>query len=363
MYDNDYLQYLASARLAVQQCSVDTSDWSMPYDGEHPSPDSFTLTTADTTVTDTSDSSLTERLDSSTKMTDDPSKQRVNSRLEGLVRKEQEATSDQTSLSRIDRKDEDLASVATNGRTLKMSDSVDKTSPAVDGYAESVTSEADSALSGESSAADNLQVPSEDMLRNDSPMNDNFDNADFHAFLQTLRSVKTPVEFCEDIEVSLNEMDSLIRDFENADVTAENCTESGELPTFVTTNLHEETSVDARPRNSACSKESEGEICEVAAADTKLVESVKIDGGSDNIETNETAATEVFEKQADVVNNGTVGIDTGGAGDASVAVLKQVKTRRGHEEAGHAFTPTKYKLGTPNIGKQLLLNHITNVVF
>ena len=339
---------------------MDTSDWSMPYDGENPSPDSFS---ADATVTDTSDSSLAERLDSSTdnsfvksKATDDLSKQRVNSHLDGSVGKEPEATNDQTSPSRIDRKDEALASVATNGRTLKMSDSVDKTSPAVDGYAESVTSEADSALSGESSAADNLQVPSEDMLRNDSPMNDNFDNADFHAFLQTLRSVKTPVEFCEDIEVSLNEMDSLIRDFENADVTAENCTESRELPTFVTTNLHKETSVDARPSNSACSKESEGEICEVAAVDTKLVESVKTDGVSTNIETNETAATEMFEKQADVVNNGTVGIDTGGAGDASVAVTKQVKTSRGHEEAAHAFTPTKYKLGTPSIGELLLLN-------
>ena len=335
----------------------------MPYDGENPSPDSFALTTTDATITDTSDSSLAERLDSSTdnsfeksKATDDVSKQRVNSHLDGSGGKEQEAKSDQTSPSQIDRKDEDLA---TNGRMLKMSDSVDKTSPAVDGYAESVTSEADSALSGESSAADNLQVPSEDMLRNDSPMNDNFDNADFHAFLQTLRSVKTPVEFCEDIEVSLNEMDSLIRDFENADVTAESCMESGELPTFVTTNLHEETSVDARPRNSACSKESEGEICEVVAADTKLVESVK----TDDVSTNETAATEVFEKQAGVVNNGTVGIDTGGAGDASTAVSKQVKTSRGREEAAHAFTPTKYKLGTPNIGELLLLNCITNVVF
>lgn len=254
---------MASARLGVQQCSVDTSDWSSPYDGENPSPDSFVLTTADVTIKDTSDSSLAERLDSSTDDIVEKSKAAtggssgLNSSGGDLSRRAvNNSQLDETSPSQIDRKDGELVSVASNGRTFKMSDGVDKTLPAVDCYAESVTSEADSALSGESSAADNLQVPSEDMLRNDSPMNDNFDNADFHAFLQTLRSVKTPVEFCEDIEASLNEMDSLIRDFEKADVvTADTCMESGtdELPTFISTNLHKVTSVDARPRNTACS--------------------------------------------------------------------------------------------------------------
>ena len=195
---------------------------------------------------------------------------------------------------------------------LKGCDTFDKTSHAVDCYAESVTSEADSALSGESSAADNLHVPNEDVQRNDSPMNDNFDNADFHAFLLSLRSVKTPVEFCEDIEASLTEMDSLIRDFEQPNVDAaasENCTGS-------TVATNEETRVDARPKH-----------CEA----------------------NTNTTTEMPEKQANTL--GTIGIDTGGAGDASITVAQWLKPSGGHQ--GAALAPTKYNFGTPSIGKSL----------
>lgn len=86
-----------------------------------------------------------------------------------------------------------------------------------DSYAESVTSEADSALSGSSCATDNAGGSGDTAgSRSDSPLNDNFQAQEFNAFLLNLKRVKTPVEFCDNMEDSLCEMDALIQDLRQA---------------------------------------------------------------------------------------------------------------------------------------------------
>ena len=341
-FENTYLQYLASAHEAVQRCAIDTHHWSALYDGENPPPGSPVSTNVSVTHTSGSSQRLTaddhvaksnlassnynsshdkcsektisNRQPNGTSDSGEGSKENSSGGNDG----ERENICDQTS--RIEfvviNEDRNLTSVGDSDRMLKGSDTFDKTSHAVDCYAESVTSEADSALSGESSAADNLHVPNEDVQRNDSPMNDNFDNADFHAFLLSLRSVKTPVEFCEDIEASLTEMDSLIRDFEQPNVDAA----ASENRTGSTVVTNEETRVDARPKHSLRT-----DVCEA------------------------NTTTEMPEKQANTL--GTIGIDTGGAGDASITVAQWLKPTGGHQ--GAALTPTKYNFGTPSIGKSL----------
>ena len=331
----------------MQRCAIDTHHWSAPYDGENPPPGSPVL--ANVPVTHTSsqrppaDDNVAKSNLGSSKLNlshENCSEKRIsNPQPNGTSNSEerlkenssgndmvQENICDQTS--RIEfvviNEDRNLTSVGDSDRILKESDTFDKTPHAVDGYAESVTSEADSALSGESSAADNLHIPIEDVQRNDSPMNDNFDNADFHAFLQSLRSVKTPVEFCEDIEASLIEMDSLIRDFEQPNIDA--AASENRIGSTVVTNLHEVTRVDARPKHSVRTN-----VCET-----------------------NTTTTETLEKQPRALGchtNSTVGIDTGGSGDASITIAHWLKPSSGHQ--GTALTPTKYNFGTPSIGKLL----------
>jgi len=86
-----------------------------------------------------------------------------------------------------------------------------------DSYAESVVSEADSALSGSSCATDNAGSSGDAAdSRSDSPLNDNFQTQEFAAFLLNLKRVKTPVEICDNIEDSFTEMDSLLEEVKQA---------------------------------------------------------------------------------------------------------------------------------------------------
>ncbi len=110
-----------------------------------------------------------------------------------------------------------------------------------DSCADSVISEADSALSASSSNTETAPNGADQPgSRSDSPLNDDFGSQDFNAFLLSLKRVKTPVEFCDNMEDSIQEFEELINELKvnissrtSTSGTNNQAAESQDLPKFV----------------------------------------------------------------------------------------------------------------------------------
>ena len=243
-------------------------------------------------------------------------------------------------------------------------------------YADSVTSEADSALSLSSPKSETPPEKDQSDNRIDSPLNDNFDQQDYETFMLMLKRVKTPVEVCDNIEDSLCEMDSLLTEVKS-EMSVRRCrtssrtseSEFGEkVPQFAEkaksstglekpvaekteTNTSKECVVsDENPQKgeppAGSSLTSFNEIISKASAEDhnssnlsdfdsgpsahKALESIPQHAIS-NLHSSEAESS----KSADII---TVSVPPG------VSFLPKPRS------VSPAFTPTKYNLGTPNIG-------------
>ena len=265
-FETSYVEYLEYARQRITECGEACQCWSAAYDGDDPLPEPPTL--PETPSTDETVSPMQERLpalpsptntnfqsplSSTPKKTEDSSPELTQSPQDSGVCVKSEGSdpnSDKTE-SAASSPHKDSLVIESHGQSPSLelsmlsdgSDGEAKVSPrsppgelsksprsddsklpiipessrvnnvARDSYAESVTSEADSALSGSSCATDNAGGSGDTAgSRSDSPLNDNFQAQEFAAFLMNLKRVKTPVEFCDNIEDSLSEMDTLIND-------------------------------------------------------------------------------------------------------------------------------------------------------
>ena len=333
------MEYLASAREKIQQCTKACNSWSAPYDGDNPSPDSLIIDSPgdDSTLPDLDMTPVTEKnLDSVFPDTPNSGPQ-ADKNIDDSV-KISDVTSDPVKL------EDDISNLP------NLNDGSRTVISQKDNYAESVTSEADSALSGSSSHTDTVSHPENLASGSDSPLNDNFDPSDFNAFLLSLKRVKTPVEFCDDIEDSFHEIDELVNDLKRSNVSQCSGSTSSQPPSSELPSFTEELkgscsnivkpepnhplapSTDSNPHNSAQSNELNQPSNESAQLPADLRSA--IEGGD--------IAQRKFSEEAGpsvvpAASTSSEGLDT--------------PKRLGLSNS--IFTPSKYALGTPNIGKRV----------
>lgn len=248
--ESSYMEYLQSARLRIHQCAQSCQTWSAPYDGETPSPDSTlrsetTKSSQVATSVKSAEEKTVERENSNTETqrnsanindknekitgenetTGNFQSQTVSSEQNKTVESEltsdspieesltqsqtEQGISENSSHAHVNNASNDPKQVTVNEEQQNSDMKNDSNN-----YAESVCSEADSALSGNSVNTEQTQS----LSRSDSPLADNFDNADFNSFLLSLKRVQTPVEYSESIEACLNEIDSLVVEFKKFNV-------------------------------------------------------------------------------------------------------------------------------------------------
>lgn len=222
--------------------------------------------------------------------------------------------------------------------------------------ADSVTSEADSALSGSSSNTDHTQSAADNPCsRSDSPLNDNFDNNDFNAFLLSLKRVKTPVEFCDSIEESMQEIDTLIKDLKNASPRLSSKSSVSEPITKFTDSLGQAENV---PKPEAVSPGTPTPV------DSSTPNPARPDTATDVFPPlRSRSSTEKSQASTDKLSD--VGVE-----EASSHTEGEGKKTIANKPTGYVMFPplkpvssfTKYNLGTPNIGKDQLLLFLLDIL-
>ena len=222
-----------------------------------------------------------------------------------------------------------------------------------DSCADSVTSEADSALSGSSSTTDQLPTgmssdhpdnpPSPS--RSDSPLNDNFNNNDFNTFLLSLKRVKTPVEFCDNIEDSMSEIDALINDLRTAAKSSATASPMAARPTdntdraqLRTESMSSVSSVPPLPLTCSTPNPSRSDPIDVFPPLRSRSSTDKSRASSDCL--------------SDASTDETPGSERTSATRPTSAVFTTPQRPLSHSgPQTPSYPPTKYNLGTPNIGK------------
>ncbi len=370
------MEYLEAAHTKIEECANACRCWCVPYNGENPAPtslmaleesgadDSGTIADSDATpivtpaVTPSAephggsvflDAHRHSDVVPSAGQNGDTIKIESHGHAQAAesASKEKDVASDKTE----NHDDVSKLPVIAEGSKLQTSQK--------DSYAESVTSEADSALSGSSSNTDNVQNGSENPAsRSDSPLNDNFDTMDFNAFLLSLKRVKTPVEFCDNIEDSIHEIDELINDLKHIDTRSGKSQVKSpktpeELPKF-TDSATVDNSVDvvkpsasktspSRPRTSSDGSTSSSNQSKPAESTNRLSDISLEDKLSE------------FESESSVKKT----LDTMPHHSSSVSdITERPRTTSESSSAfvplkssiAPAFAPTKYPIGSPNIG-------------
>ena len=328
-YETNYMDYLIAVRPQIVQCIHACYCWSAPYDGENPSPDSLLNV------------EQAKQEEASPKKS---SEEEVKS--EGETTPQQK----QNELTNTDSNNSDSGAISStsagnasqSGKSLPAAKSLVK-----EQYAESIVSEADSALSGSSNNTDSLaqittdtnssHTPNPPASRTDSPLNDQFDNDDFTAFLATLQRVKTPVEFCDSLEKCLSEIDSaadLAKSIQETSGTSKrspssssNCDSS---PSMTTSPAPATAEDNISPKTRSWSTESDSKM-------TRFDSLLNLDSGSGS--GGMTSSSSMWKLS---------GGDAEAAGTSSVSAVNRQSSTGG---AGTVFTPTKYNLGKPDIGK------------
>lgn len=405
------MEYLEAAHTKIEECSDSCKCWCAPYDGENPSPtslmmldespadDCHTIADSDATPVVTpstephgqsvfldghkqlepsggKDGSGNIDLNASESLTEEEG---MPSRLGDKIMIESHGQSPGNARKSMAYPSEEVRSSTPtkegSPRPEKQSDDVSKL-PIIpegskllmsqkDSYAESVTSEADSALSGSSSNTDtNVQNGSENPAsRNDSPLNDNFDTMDFNTFLLSLKRVKTPVEFCDNIEDSIHEIDELINDLKHVESHSQkslsrspNATE-GELPKFVDGATVENTTHIVKPNASKSSPDRlrTSSDCSITdqnqcrPAETRNRTSSHLSDVSLEDKLSEFDSDSSVKKMLETMPHRSSSVSelTTGA-DRPSSAFTPLKPG-----LGTVFTPAKYSLGTPNIGECL----------
>ncbi len=280
-YETNYMEYLEYARAKVQTCMEACSCWCYPYDGDSPPPDFLLQSPGESSsasesvqstpvvtpaieikpfppgdVTPTAEPSIVSPLTAAAGATDSTSgkqQQRVSD--DKKEAKEATNTDFEEDSGKGEEDNVEALPVIRDASASSSSGGAKIRHEKQDSSADSVISEADSALSGSSSCnteagAAGLEAgePGEEPppgSRSDSPLNDDFDAHEFNAFLLSLKRVKTPVEFCDNMEDSIQEFEELLNSLKlnigrtvvdakvRGDASVSNTSE--ELPKFVST--------------------------------------------------------------------------------------------------------------------------------
>lgn len=301
-FETSYMEYLGAAREKIEQCMGSCSTWTAPYDGDNPSPDSLSADTPDDSTLP--DLDVTPVVD---KTIDSVFVNPVKKAEDHAESEKENTASSKSAAEHTEAGVDGISSLPNLPETTRGSGQRES-------YAESVTSEADSALSASSSNTDtvNHENPAS---RSDSPLNDNFDPTDFNAFLLSLKRVKTPVEFCDDIEDSFHEIDDLVNDLKRSKQgsSRESRPLSSELPNFTDTPSGTVFKPEANHVNDPSASHT-GE----AEENQKLADSLEEQGRPQ-----------------------------------SLSALPAADTPKRTLPPSAAFTPSRYSLGTPNIGKKV----------
>ncbi len=190
-----------------------------------------------------------------------------------------------------------------------------------DSCADSVISEADSALSASSSNTETAPNGGDQPgSRSDSPLNDDFGSQDFNAFLLSLKRVKTPVEFCDNMEDSIQEFEELINELKvnissrTSTSGTSNQAESQELPKFVNSTDTKEV-IKPAVTKPAQSEHAKPEVSELTEFDKEITRSTREDS---------------------VLSERSLSVPGG-----------QTFTPK---SPGASATPIRYSVGAPNIG-------------
>ena len=235
-YETNYMEYLGSARAKVQGCCTACQCWCYPYDGDNPSAD-ILVQSSDSSAADSVASTpvvtpaieinpfpgdTTPTVETTTPIAEaqpivsSPQSQisADDSEKQETPQASKETSSDLPESSSSIQKESDKSEVTDKDAVDKLPVIRDCTKIShvkQDSCADSVISEADSALSGSSSNTETAHNEVEQTgSRSDSPLNDDFGSQDFNAFLLSLKRVKTPVEFCDNIEESIQEFEELL---------------------------------------------------------------------------------------------------------------------------------------------------------
>ena len=399
-YETNYMEYLEAAHEKIYQCSQCCQCWTEPYNGENPSPDS--LLPQDGTPTDDSVITGMDTEPSSTAVTPSASKtiesvfdeahRQLNADL-GVVpdvtpppgdthpkpllqapscdgsesRGKPEVVSQEvkghiSGMSEERGTNVDVSASTDSGCGNSVVDqsiakSTDESHSAMEdsrllplqqeNCADSVTSEADSALSGSSSNTEHTHSAVDNPAsRSDSPLNDNFDTMDFNAFLTSLKRVKTPVEFCDSIEESMSEIDALISEIKRANPRTKSISAMPQLeqfPKFIDSSeegnkLVEKPELLSQPINTSTPNPSRPE------PPKDIVAPLRSRSWTDRSRSSTDRLSDISLE------------DTIGSGDDESA-----SRRRSGRPASSSvslkigqvppLTATKYNLGTPNIGE------------
>lgn len=339
-YETSYLEYLDSARIKVEDCVNACRCWCYPYDGDSPSAEilvqsSNSSTTdsvastpvvtpaieikqlpGDSTPTAESTTPVAETVQelpaaSSEQKTAEPEKQDSSNEVKESSSESTENSEPSKSTETSDGDNVDKLPVIRD--TTKISHVKQ------DSCADSVISEADSALSGSSGNTETAHTEVEQAgSRSDSPLNDDFDAQDFNAFLLSLKRVKTPVEFCDNMEDSIQEFEELLNSLK--------------------LNISARTSTGESGRKTASQEEELPKFGSTVESKHVVKPSVAngADGGIEKIRPSSVVSLTEFDKEISKKNPALDNIQ-------SSAGPSQPKPNPG--------TPTKYSVGAPNIGE------------
>ena len=218
-FETFYMDYLVSERHKIYDCLLACYCWGCPYDGENPSPDAPLTSGFNKPV-------LMQNVDNSNKVIKvSPTS---DDHQDVVVHSVDIATNC------ITNNDNHINEQSANATSPVQHTSKTSKTPSTEqsSYAESQTSDSDSGVSASCFTTEGISSTGDPASRSDSPLVDNFENADFKAFLLSLKRVKTPVEFCDNIEDSLSEIDSIISELRSIDNSR-----SDGLPTIVDYNV------------------------------------------------------------------------------------------------------------------------------
>lgn len=404
------MDYLAAAHVRIVNCATACASWGAPYDGENPSPDSMVFN-ANTTVADESMFNVTHQQvhtgDSSNTVvgkvsvtvadTQDLDGANLDKQGKGLVNSEGElmqpdkvnsierdqiSSCDKTLECNTVNEQKDVNGVVTSqgasetscddssgnnknmsvqssqdvdtagnggndlesgGETGKMNSACDRpnqlqldtSTAAIVADAESVVSEADSGLSGSSTNTEHTSMAINNSInspvsRSDSPLSDNFDSGEFNSFLLSLKRVPTPVEFSDSMEACLNEIDVLVTEYKKLETVRKTSSSSSSSVTYKST-----------LRNS----QSEFAVTPSPSEDRTFEKSLFVTSPSFSMDLSKSGMTSETSMPK------SMSLDSMSLAAVSPMKSAGINVLSLNQSVAPIFTPTKYNLGKPDIGR------------